>query len=35
MSTLIHHSLRSRPLAALMGVAINIGGAATLLAHLR
>ncbi|VVD84997.1 hypothetical protein PCO31110_02817 [Pandoraea communis] len=35
MNTLIHHSLRSRPLAALMGVAINIGGAATLLAHLR
>ncbi|VVE89540.1 hypothetical protein PBR20603_03512 [Pandoraea bronchicola] len=35
MSTLIHHSLRSRPIATLMGMAINIGGAATLLAHLR
>ncbi|VVE15153.1 hypothetical protein PAN31108_02830 [Pandoraea anhela] len=34
MSTLIH-SLRSRPLSLLMGAAINIGGAATLLAHLR
>lgn len=35
MNTLLRESLRSRPLAALMGVAINIGGAAALLAHLR
>ncbi|SNU85642.1 hypothetical protein PSP20601_04019 [Pandoraea sputorum] len=34
MTTLIH-SLRHRPLSILMGAAINIGGAATLLGHLR
>lgn len=35
MTALIHRSLRNRPLSMLMGVAINMGGAATLLAHLR
>ncbi|SUA74086.1 hypothetical protein PPN31119_03742 [Pandoraea pnomenusa] len=35
MAALIHRSLRNRPLSMLMGVAINMGGAATLLAHLR
>lgn len=34
MTTLIQ-ALRNRPLGVLMGAAINIGGAATLLAHLR
>ncbi len=35
MSALIHTSLRRRALGAtLMGVAINVGGAAALLAHL-
>ncbi|SUA88853.1 Uncharacterised protein [Pandoraea pulmonicola] len=34
MTALFTHSLRRRPLATLMGVAINVGGAATLLAHL-
>ncbi|VVE70886.1 hypothetical protein PAN31117_03852 [Pandoraea anapnoica] len=34
MTSLIQ-SLRHRPLSMLMGAAINIGGAATLLAHLR
>lgn len=35
MAALVHRSLRNRPLSTLMGVAINVGGAATLLAHLR
>lgn len=32
--TMIQHSLRHRPVAVLMGIAINVGGAAVLLAHL-
>ncbi|VVD81812.1 hypothetical protein PPN31114_01170 [Pandoraea pneumonica] len=34
MTTMIQRSLRIRPMATLMGVAINVGGAAALLAHL-
>ncbi len=35
MNALFHRCLRSRPVSTLLGVTINLGGAATLLAHLR
>ncbi|VVE10506.1 hypothetical protein PNO31109_02603 [Pandoraea nosoerga] len=35
MTALFNHALRHRPLTTLMGVAINLGGAASLLTHLR
>ncbi|VVE33645.1 hypothetical protein PCE31107_03791 [Pandoraea cepalis] len=35
MAALIHRCLYRRPVTTLVGVAINVGGAATLLAHLR